>query len=118
MALWRSYRLFRGECSHSTWIYRVALHTCLSFVRRRMRRPPCVPLAVDLSADDDSGSREQLEELYAMISRLGRLDRAVVLLWLEECSYDEIARITGLTRQNVGVRLTRIREKLRMMTNG
>lgn len=53
-----------------------------------------------------------------MISRLGRLDRAVVLLWLEECSYDEIARITGLTRQNVGVRLTRIREKLRMMTNG
>ena len=75
---------FRGESKTATWVYRIALYTCISFVRRRMRRPQSVRLSVDLACDDDMQAREQLDELYAVISRLGRLDRALILLWLEE----------------------------------
>lgn len=117
LALWRGFGNFRGESKVSTWVYRVALNTCLTFVRRRMLRPRSVHLAVDLACDDDAAVREQLDELYAVIGRLGRLDRALVLLRLEERTYDEIAAITGLSPGNVAVKLTRIRGKLRKMYN-
>ena len=68
-------------------------------------------------SDDDMQAREQLDELYAVISRLGRLDRALILLWLEERPAGEIAAITGLSPGNVAVKLTRIRCKLRKMYN-
>lgn len=117
LALWRGFDDFRGESKTATWVYRVALYTCISFVRRRMRRPEKVRLAVDLKDEEDSETRERIEELYAVIGRLGHLDKALILLWLEERSYDEIAEITGLKANNVAVRLTRIREKLRKMYN-
>ena len=106
-----------GESKTATWVYRIALYTCISFVRRRMRRPQSVRLSVDLACDDDMQAREQLDELYAVISRLGRLDRALILLWLEERPAGEIAAITGLSPGNVAVKLTRIRCKLRKMYN-
>lgn len=71
LALWRGFGNFRGESKVSTWVYRVALNTCLTFVRRRMLRPRSVHLAVDLACDDDAALREQLDELYAVIGRLG-----------------------------------------------
>ena len=80
-------------------------------------RPQSVRLSVDLACDDDMQAREQLDELYAVISRLGRLDRALILLWLEERPAGEIAAITGLSPGNVAVKLTRIRCKLRKMYN-
>lgn len=82
-----------------------------------MRHPQSVRLSVDLACDDDMLAREQLDELYAVISRLGRLDRALILLWLEERPAGEIAAITGLSPGNVAVKLTRIRCKLRKMYN-
>ena len=117
LALWRGFADFRGDSKTATWVYRVALYTCISFVRRRIRRPQSVHLAVDLACDDDIGVRERLDELYTVIGRLGRLDRALILLWLEERSNEQIAEITGLTAGNVAVKLTRIREKLRRMYN-
>ena len=79
LALWRGFPDFRGESKTATWVYRIALYTCISFVRRRMRRPQSVRLSVDLACDDDMQAREQLDELYAVISRLGRLDREQVI---------------------------------------
>ena len=117
LALWRGFPDFRGESKTATWVYRIALYTCISFVRRRMRRPQSVRLSVDLACDDDMQAREQLDELYAVISRLGRLDRALILLWLEERPAGEIAAITGLSPGNVAVKLPRIRCKLRKMYN-
>lgn len=117
LALWNGFDRFRGESSAATWVYRVALYTCISFVRRRMRRPALVRVTVDLACDDDRELREQLDELYAAIGRLGRLDRALVLLWLEERSQEEIAAVTGLKPGTVAVRMTRIHEKLRKMYN-
>ena len=115
--LWKSFPRFRGECKASTWVYRIALNTCISFFRKSKSRPEVVPISVDLEAVVEEDKTAQLHELYRMINRLGRLERALILLWLEERSYQEMADITGISRTNVAVKLNRIKEKLRTMSN-
>lgn len=115
--MWSSRNTFRGDCSEGTWVYRIALYTCLSFVRKQRRRPAHIPLAVDIDLYDDDQRNGRIREMYALVSRLAPADKALILLWLEERSYDEIARITGLTRSNVAVKLMRIKEKLQKMSN-
>jgi RNA polymerase sigma-70 factor (ECF subfamily) len=83
--LWRAYPKFRRECKVSTWIYRIALNTCISFIRKEK------------------------------INRLGQLEKSIILLYLEEKSYEEIAEITGLTITNVATKISRIKDKLRKM---
>ena len=68
-------------------------------------------LAGELQADDGTHG-EQLREMYRLISRLGKLDKAIILMWLDERSYDEIAEVTGFTRNNVATRLRRIKQRL------
>lgn len=115
--LWRAWPRFRGESGLSTWIYRIALNTCISGMRKTGRRPKKAPLtdtiifAVQPNEMDDT-----IRELYRMIHQLRTLERAIVLLWLEEKSYREIAEITGLSLANVGVRLNRAKAKLKTMT--
>jgi len=116
--LWRAYPHFRGESKVSTWVYRIGLNTCISFYRKSKKRPEVVPLTVDLedfSYEEDKTA--QLKELYRMINRLNPLERAIILLWLEEKNYNEIAEITGLSRNNVAVKLNRIKEKLKTMSD-
>lgn len=116
--LWKAFPRFRGECKVSTWVYRIGLNTCISFFRQSKSRPEVVPVTVDLeSFDEESDKASQLRELYRMINCLGQLERALILLWLEEKSYQEIADITGISPSHVGVKLTRIREKLKAMSN-
>lgn len=116
--LWKAFPRFRSECKVSTWVYRIGLNTCISFFRQSKSRPEVVPITVDLeSFDEESDKASQLRELYRMINCLGQLERALILLWLEEKSYQEIADITGISPSHVGVKLTRIREKLKAMSN-
>ena len=115
--LWKAFSRFRGECKASTWVYRIGLNTCISFFRKSKSRPEVVPISVDLEAVVEEDKTAQLHELYRMINRLGRLERALILLWLEERSYQEMADITGISRTNVAVKLNRIKEKLRTMSN-
>lgn len=116
--LWKAFPRFRGECKASTWVYRIGLNTCISFFRKSKSKPEVVPITVDLeSFADEEDKTVQLCELYRMINRLGQLERALILLWLEEKSYQEMADITGISLSNVGVRLNRIREKLKTMSN-
>ena len=114
--LWKGFKNFRGESKPSTWIYRVALNTCITADNKKKRRGPTIPLTmdVDLYRDHDAESL-QVQILHKRISRLDVVDRAIVLMWLENMSYDEIASIVGITPQNVGVKLFRIREKLKQM---
>ena len=114
--LWLAFPKFRNECAVSTWIYRIALNTCISGIRKKNRRPVSASLneLAEQFAEADS-SDENIREMYRSIQRLRNLERAIVLLYLEERSYDEIADITGLTRNNVAVKLMRIKEKLRSM---
>ena len=116
--LWNGYPKFRGESSAGTWIYRVGLNTCISAERKKKRKAETLPLTMDINlfADTDEDTR-QVKMLRDRISRLGPFDRAIVLLWLENLSYDEIGAIVGISAKNVSVRLVRIREQLKNMSN-
>lgn len=116
--LWKGFPRFRGESKPTTWIYRIAVNTCVSWLRSSNRRPQTVPLTLsmtDLMTDEQE--KENLRELYALINRLGKLERALILLWLEERSYEEIAEILDISVTNVGVRINRIKAKLKVMSN-
>ena len=116
--LWKGFASFRGESSAKTWIYRVSLNTCISADRKKKRRGETVPLSMDINLFEDSGEDvKQIRMLQNRISRLGPFDRAIVLLWLENLSYDEIASIVGISPKNVSVRLFRIKEQLKKMSN-
>ncbi len=113
--LWRGYSGFRGESTPSTWIYRIALNTCVSYMRRERRSGASVTATEPLfepSAEADR-SEERIALLYKLIATLNAIDKAVILLWLEDKSYAEIAEITGLSLANVGVRLNRIKNRLK-----
>ena len=118
IALWRGFESFRGESKVSSWIYRVALNTCISAERKKSRRTDTARLTMDINlfSDTDEESR-QAQMLRERIGKLGVFDRAIVLLWLENLSYEEIGAIVGITAKNVSVRLVRIREQLKNMSN-
>ena len=114
--LWKSYPQFKGESKLSTWIYKVALNTAITHVRRD-RRPQSVELreSIPHSSDinDELGRNEEVHLLYDAIDTLTAVDKAIILLHLEDQSYDEIATITGLSKTNVSVRLVRIKRALK-----
>ena len=118
IALWRGFESFRGESNIRSWIYRVSLNTCISAERKKRRRADAVRLDMDINlfSDTDDDSR-QVQMLRERIGRLGVFDRAIILLWLENLSYEEIGAIVGITAKNVSVRLVRIREQLKNMSN-
>lgn len=113
--LWKGIGKFRNDSEISTWIYRVSLNTCISADRKKRKMPTTrLDMNIDLFDDDDTDSR-QIQVLRQRIQRLQPLDRAIVLLWLESLSYQEIADIVGLKPKNISVRLTRIRLQLKQM---
>lgn len=116
--LWKGFTKFRGESNIRTWIYRISLNTCISFERKRHRKVDTIPLTMDINLFDDSDDdTKQVQLLKNRINKLSPFDRAIVLLWLENLSYDEIGNIVGITAKNVSVRLVRIKEQLKNMSN-
>ena len=113
--LWQNFEQFHGRSKRSTWIYRVALYTCISFVRRK--QPASISLSFDLSNEEDTALKEQVEELRAVINRLGHIDRAIIMLWLDGYTYEEMAEVTGLSESNVAVKLMRAKNKIKEMFN-
>jgi RNA polymerase sigma-70 factor (ECF subfamily) len=118
IALWQGLDSFRGESNIRSWIYRISLNTCISAERKKRRRADSVRLDmnINLFADTDDDSR-QAQMLRQRIGKLGVFDRAIILLWLENLSYEEIGAIVGISAKNVSVRLVRIREQLKNMSN-
>jgi RNA polymerase sigma-70 factor (ECF subfamily) len=120
LQLWRSLPRFAGKSSPSTWIYRVALNTALAWnrsdTRRRWRLSPLIEADNIPSADPDSGaalhSAEVVRRLYDAIHSLSKVDAALVLLYLDDLSYREIAEVLGISEGNVGVKLNRARKQL------
>ena len=115
--LWQGFASFEGKSKIDTWIWRVSFNTCISQERKK-KRTSAIPLSmgIDLFNDKDDDTK-QVKMLYERIHRLKPFDRAIVLLWLEGMPYDEIAAIVGITTKNVSVRLYRIKEELKQMSN-
>lgn len=110
--IWRGFPKFRGESSPATWINRITLNTCLSYKRKRKVNTIDESFIPPLQ-DTTPETGKQVAMLHSRLQKLDYFDRAIVLLWLENLSYDEIGEIVGITPKNVGVRLLRIKEKLK-----
>lgn len=113
--LWKGYGSFRQESSVRTWVWRVATNTCITWQKEHQKHTE-LDVNVDLFSEKKEDTA-QIRMLYDRIHRLPVFDRAIVLLWLENMPYEEIAQITGLTVKNVSVRLVRIKEQLKKMSN-
>lgn len=111
--IWLGLNQFRGESKISTWIYRVAVNSALMTLRSSKPRTTSLDFGIlDVSTEIDDTQREDLLTLRSLINRLEGIEKAIILLWLDEYSYDEIAETLGLKRNTVAVKIHRIKDKL------
>ncbi|UYQ94643.1 sigma-70 family RNA polymerase sigma factor [Chitinophaga horti] len=114
--LWKSYPAYRGEAGHSTWVYRIALNTAIAAFRRRrpdVRYPGEMPEKQAEGADEEQEYRLQL--FWQALRQLPDGEKALMVLYLEDLNYREIAEVTGISENHVGVKLNRIRTKLKQL---
>jgi RNA polymerase sigma-70 factor (ECF subfamily) len=118
LQLWKSFPSFRGEAKITTWMYRIALNTAISGFRKQTRNIKTEDLhELHLNISDHSGDEreEQFQRLQQAIRQLSEIERAMIMMALEEIPYEEIAETIGITQNNVRVRMNRIREKLKKL---
>ncbi|PHS10483.1 MAG: RNA polymerase [Kordia sp.] len=116
LQIWRSKDSFKEQSAWSTWIYRLSLNVCLTFLKKKKNNKQNAPsdlLPDEVLVDSRAFADESLNQLYGAIRQLSEIDRGVILLYLEEKSYKEIADIIGTNTNNIGVRITRIKERLK-----
>ena len=117
LQIWRSKDNFHEQCKWSTWVYRVALNVCLTLLKKNKRKGGTYFTSDVLpdvaSAENKAFKDEPLNLLYIAIKRLSEVDRALILLYLEEKNYQEIGEILGTSANNIGVRVGRIKERLK-----
>jgi len=127
LAAWQSLPKFEQKASAATWFYRVALNTAMNWQRndkfRRTRQQPLLDLQNFITeGSEDTGQQTQqcetVEQLYKAIHQLPKSDAALVLLYLDELSYQEIADVLGISESNVGVKLNRAKKALTALMNG
>ncbi|MBN2806709.1 MAG: sigma-70 family RNA polymerase sigma factor [Prolixibacteraceae bacterium] len=121
LQIWRSRNNFREQAEWSTWVYRLALNVSMTMLKKKKNNQLYFTsdfLPNELAENSPTFSDEALNQLYAAIKRLSEVDRGVILLYLEERSYKEIAEITGTNPNNIGVRVKRIKERLKKLLDG
>ena len=121
LQLWRSYPKYKGDAKVSTWMYRVALNTAITRLRKSSKRKDIYPLTDQHYDLPESDSRrldiEYDHELRVAINALNKFDRALVMLYLDEKSYKEMAEILEISESNIGVKISRIKQKLKEIIN-
>jgi RNA polymerase sigma-70 factor (ECF subfamily) len=117
LQLWRSRDKFEGRSKWSTFVYRVALNVCLSLTRSRKPRTELEEAPLP-TAENEAFANEDLRLLYGAIRRLAEADRALILLYLEEKSYKEMAEILGTNTSHIGVKINRIKKRLKKLLDG
>ncbi|MFY0598911.1 MAG: sigma-70 family RNA polymerase sigma factor [Cyclobacteriaceae bacterium] len=116
LQIWRSKDNFREQCEWSSWVYRISLNVCLTLLKKRKKGQQYFTSdasSESISVDNQAFENEAINQLYSAIKRLSEVDRAVILLFLEEKPYKEIAEILGTSTNNIGVRVKRIKERLK-----
>jgi len=111
---WNAYSSFRNESKFSTWLYRVALNTAISFYRKQKRKPSFQSAAqLPEYTEEADNTEEQMQAMYKAIASLSKIDKALIMLYLEDYSYEEIGNVLGITANNVAVKMNRIKTKLK-----
>ncbi|MCH5226442.1 MAG: RNA polymerase sigma factor [Muribaculaceae bacterium] len=113
--IWKGIDQFRSESKVSTWIYRIAINTALMAIRTGKKRINTVPIdsmVFNISQESDNSQKDRLEALDSLIEKLDEIEKAIILLWLDEFSYEEIAETMGMKNSNVATKIFRIKEKL------
>lgn len=121
LQIWKSRDNFRQQSEWSTWVYRLSLNVCMTLLKKKKNNHQYFAsdyLPVAYSEDHPAFADESLDHLYDAIRQLSELDRGVILLYLEEKSYQEIADIIGTNPNNIGVRIKRIKERLKKLLDG
>jgi RNA polymerase sigma-70 factor (ECF subfamily) len=117
--LWKGLPAFKGNARISTWIYRVSINTAITAFHKRKKNRLIfsghIPEPIDNLAETDLNNEMEVKALYTGIKALKAVDRAIILLYLEDKTYEEIAEIIGISIKNVSVRLVRIRKKLKKL---
>jgi len=121
LQLWKSYPSFRGDSKQSTWMYRVALNVAITIFRNDSKKPSKQAISLaELEIPDMTGlagESDNLIKLKQVIEQLTKIERAITMLYLDEKSYDEIGDIIGISNSNVGVKLNRIKTKIKRIIN-
>lgn len=116
---WKAYHKFRGDSKFSTWLYRVALNTAITFFRKD-KRTNFIDTVAEIPEKSFSNEKDPVEEqtkaMYMAIGELSKIDKAIIMLYLEDYSYAEISDIIGITANNIAVKMNRIKGKLREAT--
>ena len=121
LQIWRSKDNFNEQSEWSTWIYRISLNVCLTLLKKKkngVQQFASDYLPVEVAETSQAFADESLNQLYDAIRHLTEIDRAVILLYLEEKTYKEIAEIIGTNANNIGVRIKRIKERLKIVLDG
>ena len=117
LELWKSFERFKGDSKISTWIYRVAINTSMNFSRKKKSDKLYFPSDLNQFESQnwimDSPDSSPSEILYQCIDELNHLNKAIILLYLDGNSHDEISDITGISKTNVGTRISRIKEQIK-----
>lgn len=121
LQIWRSKDNFREESEFSTWVYRISLNVCLTLLKKKKNNVQHFAsdyLPEEMREDSHAFADESLNQLYEAIRQLSEIDRGIILLYLEDKSYKEIAHIIGTNPNNIGVRIQRIKQRLKKLLDG
>ena len=116
LQLWRSYSSFKGESKFSTWIYRIAINTAITRLRKETKKEKFTERDIDelqLPIYTASDEDEKMELMYQAIDRLSEVEKAITMLYIDECNYKEMAEIIGISESNIGFKLNKIKAKLK-----
>ncbi|MEP7255000.1 MAG: sigma-70 family RNA polymerase sigma factor [Ferruginibacter sp.] len=114
--LWKSFETFKQNSGLSTWMYRVAMNVSIFHLKKNKKKVTSVPLGLEVSGlpeTEGDDNEERLQKLRQQIQHLNLFDKGILMLYLENKSHEEIAEIIGISKTNVGTKLSRIKEKLR-----
>lgn len=121
LQIWKSKDNFKGQSEWSTWVYRLSLNVSMTLLKKKKNKHQHFAsdyLPVEVVEEPQAFTDESLAQLYTAIRQLSEVDRGVILLYLEEKSYQEIADIIGSNPNNIGVRIKRIKERLKKLLDG